>query len=177
MPHSRQAEKPTEQLDGEHFMQKLAAFHEERGTTLEPSPRVHSKSIDLQKLYKIVLEQGGYDEVTRSRGSWRQIGLEFNLGINTAGAYAFTLKTVYYKNLAAFEIKDRHNKTPPPKEILEDLTARGGDLLTRTLETFRQAPAEDAEASGEEEVTTPNGNKMDIDEPGSGTGRSTRVSC
>lgn len=74
----------------------------------------------------------------------------------------------------AFEIKDRHNKTPPPKEILEDLTARGGDLLTRTLDTFRQAPAEDAEASGEEEVTTPNGNKMDIDEPGSGTGRSTR---
>ncbi|KAL9047090.1 MAG: hypothetical protein Q9206_006903 [Seirophora lacunosa] len=174
MPHSRQAEKPTEQLDGEQFMHKLAAFHEERGTTLETSPRVHSKPIDLQRLYKIVLEQGGYDEVTRSRGSWRQIGLEFNLGINTAGAYAFTLKTVYYKNLAAFEIKDRHNKTPPPKEILEDLTARGGDLLTRTLETFRQAPAEDAEASGEEEVTTPNGNKMDIDEPGSGTGRSTR---
>lgn len=69
-------------------------------TTLETSPRVHSKPIDLQRLYKIVLEQGGYDEVTRSRGSWRQIGLEFNLGINTAGAYAFTLKTVYYKNLA-----------------------------------------------------------------------------
>lgn len=74
----------------------------------------------------------------------------------------------------AFEIKDHYHKTPPPKDILEDLTARGGDLLTRTVENFRQAPAGDAEASGEEEVSTPNGNKMDIDEPGSGTGRSTR---
>ncbi|KAI4137715.1 MAG: hypothetical protein LQ341_005016 [Variospora aurantia] len=174
MPHNEEAEKPTEELDGEQFMQRLAAFHQERGTTLEVAPRVHGKPIDLQKLYKITLEQGGYDEVTRTRGAWRQLGLAFNLTTSNAGVYAFTLKTVYYKNLAAFEIKDHHHKTPPPKDILEDLTARGGDLLTRTVENFRQAPAEDAEASGEEEVSTPNGNKMDIDEPGSGTGRSTR---
>lgn len=31
MPHNEEAEKPTEELDGEQFMQRLAAFHEERG--------------------------------------------------------------------------------------------------------------------------------------------------
>ncbi|KAI4137759.1 MAG: hypothetical protein L6R39_007113 [Caloplaca ligustica] len=204
MPHSEQAEKPQKekptlpqslQLDSDAFTRNLAAFHEERGyvtwariqptkirvsilttlrTTLEVAPRVAGKSIDLQRLYQIVLNLGGYDQVSRTKLAWRKIGLEFHLGANNAGAYAFALKSTYYKNLAAFEIKDYHSKTPPPKEILEDLTARGGDLLTRTVENHRQPTVEETEASGEEEVRTPNGDKMDIDEPGSGTGRSTR---
>ncbi len=76
---------------------------------------------------------------------------------------------------SAFEIKDRFKREPPPREILEDITAKGGDLLTRTVQNYSQPSIEDAEPSGDDEVTTPNaGDKMDIDEPGSGTGRSTR---
>lgn len=76
------------------------------------------------------------------------------MGATNAAAYAFALKTVYYKNLAsvlevvsesvvmlmicsAYEIKHFHHKEPPPREILEDLTAKGGDLLHRTLENFK----------------------------------------
>ncbi|KAL8932314.1 MAG: hypothetical protein Q9216_006889 [Gyalolechia sp. 2 TL-2023] len=176
MPHSRQTEAPTEQLSNDAFIQKVAAFHEERGTTLDTSPRVNGKPIDLQKLYQVVLNLGGYDQVSREKLAWRKVGHEFHLGATNAAAYAFALKTVYYKNLAsAFEIKDHHNKTPPPKAILEDTTAKGGDLLSRTVDNYRQPTIEDTEASGEEEVRTPDGgDKMDIDEPGSGTGRSTR---
>lgn len=32
--------------------------------------------------------------------AWRKVGQEFNLGASNAAAYAFALKTVYYKNLA-----------------------------------------------------------------------------
>ncbi|KAI4113536.1 MAG: hypothetical protein LQ338_008160 [Usnochroma carphineum] len=178
MPRSNEAEEPTLppslQLDSDEFIRKLTSFHEERGTTLEPSPRVAGKLIDLQKLYHTILKLGGYDQVSRTKLAWREVGREFHLGAQNAGAYAFALKSTYYKNLAAFEIKDHHNKTPPPKEVLEDLTAKGGDLLIRTVQNYRQPTVEDAEASGEEEVTTPNGDKMDIDEPGSGTPRSTR---
>ena len=39
--------------------------------------------------------------------------------------------------LSAYEISKIHHKEPPPREILEDLTARGGDLLNRTLENYR----------------------------------------
>ncbi|KAL8712708.1 MAG: hypothetical protein Q9225_006907, partial [Loekoesia sp. 1 TL-2023] len=175
MPHSKQTEASPEQLSNDGFIQKLAAFHGERGTTLDPSPRVNGKPIDLQKLYQIVLNLGGYDQVSREKLAWRKVGQEFHLGATNAAAYAFALKTAYYKNLAAFEIKDHHNKTPPPREILEDVTAKGGDLLSRTLGNYRQPTVEEAEASGEEEVKTPEGgDKMDLDEPGSGTGRSTR---
>lgn len=165
----------TLQLSNDAFIQKLAAFHEERGTTFDSFPRVNGKPIDLQKLYSIVLNLGGYDQVSREKLAWRKVGHEFHLGATNAAAYAFALKTVYYKNLAAFEIVDYHKKTPPPRAILEDVTAKGGDLLTRTVNNYRQPTIEDAEASGEEEVRTPEaGDKMDLDEPGSGTGRSTR---
>ncbi|KAL9626707.1 MAG: hypothetical protein Q9204_007100 [Flavoplaca sp. TL-2023a] len=164
------------QLDSTTFLKRLATFHQQRGTALEAAPRVNNKPIDLQKLYQVVLDQGGYDEVSRARLAWRKVGQSFGLGTsNHAAAYAFALKTVYYRNLAAFEIKDRYNKEPPPKEILEHVTARGGDLLTRTVENYSLPSIEDAEPSGEDEVTTPNGgDRMDLDDPGSGPGRSTR---
>ncbi|KAI4261711.1 MAG: hypothetical protein L6R42_003091 [Xanthoria sp. 1 TBL-2021] len=163
------------QLDHITFLKRLAIFHQQRGTALDAAPRVNNKPIELQKLYHIVLDQGGYDEVSRAKLAWRKVGQAFGLGTNNAAAYAFALKTVYYKNLAAFEIKDRYNREPPPKEILEHVTARGGDLLTRTVENYSQPSIEDAEPSGDDEVTTPNGGeKMDLDDPGSGPGRSTR---
>ncbi|KAL8754730.1 MAG: hypothetical protein Q9184_005023 [Pyrenodesmia sp. 2 TL-2023] len=187
MPHSNQAEEAIEELDNgvnlppslqlnhDAFMTQLAAFHKERGTTFDPAPRVNNKTIELQKLYRSVLIDGGYDQVSRTQKAWRKLAHEFHLDAKNGAAYAHQLKTAYYKNLAAFEIRDHHNKTPPPRTILEDLTARGGDLLKRTVESYRQATVDDAEASGEEGITTPNGgDKMDVDEPGSGTGRSTR---
>ncbi|KAL9604678.1 MAG: hypothetical protein Q9219_000398 [cf. Caloplaca sp. 3 TL-2023] len=160
----------------EELLSKLAAFHEDRGTTLDKAPRVNGKPIDLARLYRIVIDLGGYDQVSREKLAWRKVGQEFNLGATNAAAYAFALKTVYYKNLAAYEIRHLHNKTPPPRRILEDISAKGGDLLSRTVGNFRQATVEDAEASGDDELKTPDGggDKMDLDEPGSGTGRSIR---
>ena len=80
----------------------------------------------------------------------------------------------------AYEIKTIHNKEPPPKEILENLTAKGGDLLSRTVETFKGSTsrdsygAQDSDGSSGEEIRTPKDERMDIDDPGSGAGRSTR---
>ena len=78
---------------------------------------------------------------------------------------------------SAYEIKAIHNQEPPPKDILENLTAKGGDLLKRTVENFRMPSgnygnAQDSDASGDESKT-PKEEKMDVDEPGSG-GRTTR---
>lgn len=47
-----------------------------------------------------MLDQGGYDQVSRAKLAWRKVGQAFGLGTNNAAAYAFALKTVYYKNLA-----------------------------------------------------------------------------
>ncbi|KAI9790973.1 MAG: Chromatin structure-remodeling complex protein rsc9 [Peltula sp. TS41687] len=85
----------------------------------------------------MVVARGGYDAVSAEKLAWRKLGQDFNLGTNNLPALAFSLKTAYYKNLAAYEIVTVHKRTPPPREILEDISARGGSLLTRTLENFR----------------------------------------
>ncbi|KAI4196446.1 MAG: hypothetical protein LQ350_006541 [Teloschistes chrysophthalmus] len=147
---------------------------EERGTILDPNPKVAGRPIDLHNLYNHVLGLGGYDAVSAKKKGWREVAAMFGIANANAAAYAHALKTLYYKNLAAYEIKTHHNKQPPPKQILEDLTAKGGDLLNRTLHNFRST-VEDAEASGEEEAAaTPSADRMDVDDPASAAGRSTR---
>ena len=69
-------------------------------TQVDFNARVNGKYIDLHKLYKIVTSRGGYDAVSAEKLAWRKVGNEFNLGTSNAAAYAFAVKTTYYKNLA-----------------------------------------------------------------------------
>ncbi|MCJ1356631.1 MAG: Chromatin structure-remodeling complex protein rsc9 [Icmadophila ericetorum] len=169
-----------EYLDDEGFFARLRAFHQHRGTNLDTNARVNGKHIDLRRLFDVVSQRGGYDAVSSEKLAWRKVGQEFNLGQTNTAAYAFALKTVYYKNLAAFEIKIVHNREPPPREILENISAKGGDLLTRTLENFRPPQAREHLVNGhdsdgsDEEGRTPKEEKMDIDDPSNTGGRSTR---
>jgi chromatin structure-remodeling complex subunit RSC9 len=87
--------------------------------------------------------------------------------------------------LRAYEISTVHKREPPPKEILEDVSAKGGDLLNRTVDNFFPPSSRETERlrNGEDDSEeddedgdvkrTPKDDKMDIDEPGS-VGRSTR---
>jgi hypothetical protein len=86
---------------------------------------------------------------------------------------------------SAYEISDVHKREPPPKEILEDVSAKGGDLLNRTVENYFRPVSREAEslANGQDKDSddsdqdthkTPKEDKMDIDEPGSTGGRITR---
>ena len=63
--------------------------------------RVNGKHIDLHKLWNVVTSRGGYDAVSKEKLAWRKVGTDFNLGNTNAAAYAFALKTTYYKNLAS----------------------------------------------------------------------------
>ncbi|KAF2706396.1 hypothetical protein K504DRAFT_80118 [Pleomassaria siparia CBS 279.74] len=172
----------------EEFLGKLSVYHEKRGTHLDREPKVGHHRIDLLRLWKRVIEEGGYDKVSDTKGNklaWRRLASEFLPGSNSITTQAFIVKTSYYKNLAAYEISTIHNREPPPPSILEDVSAKGGDLLNRTVENyFPSASREserlrngdtDSEESDEngEPKKTPRPDKIDVDEPGS-TGRITR---
>ena len=162
------------------FINALAAYHEQRGTHFEAEPRVGTKNIDLLELFNVVVERGGYDKVSEEKLAWRKLGQDFNLGTANLPALAFALKTTYYKNLAAYEITTIHGKEPPPREILEDITAKGGNLLTRTLDNFRPSSRREtgglghdhSEASGDDGTPVRERNESE-ETPGSG-GRVTR---
>lgn len=121
----------------EKFIEELKAFHKERGTTLEPEPKMGTLTVDLLKLFNYIVEHGGYDKVSDEKLMWRKMCEGLGLMRHNAPADAYTLKQIFYKNLAAYEIKTIHKKEPPPPEILEFTTAKGGSLLTRTVENFQ----------------------------------------
>jgi chromatin structure-remodeling complex subunit RSC9 len=144
----------------EEFMAKLRDYHAARGTTLETEPKVGMIHLDLLKVFNHIVANGGYDRVSEEKLAWRRMASELGLHTNNEASTAFSLKEKFYKNLAAFEISTVHGKEPPPKDILEDVTAKGAALLTRTRENFKPkresnvAPA-DSPASGDDGSATP----------------------
>lgn len=110
---------------------------------------------------------------------WRKLAEEFVGKNQYTAAQAFQIKNVYYKNLCAYEISTHWQKEPPPKEILEEVTAKGANVMTRTLENFVKPATRDQELNGDvsdtsPEQKTPKEEKMEAEEPGSGAGRTTR---
>ncbi|KAK7887826.1 Chromatin structure-remodeling complex protein rsc9 [Exophiala xenobiotica] len=165
--------------DEEEFLNDVAAFHEKRGTSFDRDGKVSGRPIPLHKLYKLVLARGGYDSLSAERMQWRTLVREFGFGKVHEGVMTFQLKTVYYKNLAAYEIATYWGEEPPPKEILEDRSAKGGNLRTRTLENYAPASSQANEPanaaidgnfdSADEEQVTPKHEKTESEEPGSAT--------
>jgi chromatin structure-remodeling complex subunit RSC9 len=148
------------------FIQQLQAFHEQRGTSFEPEPRLPTMHghvhVDLLKLYRAVIAKGGYDELCKVQKAWgalaQELGMHFddNKGM---GQLSFQLKQDFYRYLAAFWIKDQYNKEPPPKEILEQQScaSKNGPVLTRTVESFKLATKRPGEETpSREERSTDN---------------------
>ncbi|KKY21018.1 putative rsc complex subunit rsc9 [Diplodia seriata] len=186
-PRESSIERTSEYDD---FMNKLEDYHAKRGTTLDREPKVGQRHLNLFQLYQRVCEEGGYDKVSDTKNNklaWRRIAADFIPPDQNPTTQAFIVKKAYYKNLAAYEIKHFHGKEPPPKEILEHVSAKGGDLLRRTrenfsasnnreLESLTNGQDKDSDESEDEPQKTPKEDKMDLDGPPGSTGRVTRGS-
>jgi chromatin structure-remodeling complex subunit RSC9 len=159
----------------EAFIRNLRTYHENRGTHFEPEPKVGHVHVDLLKLFNLINENGGYDKVSDEKLAWRNMVNHLGLFSSNEASAAYSLKVAYYKNLAAYEISTIHKKEPPPPQILEHISAKGGNLLTRTLENFGHRIGLNSGShadSGDE--ATPSKERRADDTPGSGTGRASR---
>ncbi|RYP76468.1 hypothetical protein DL771_001702 [Monosporascus sp. 5C6A] len=132
----------------EEFIKKLTEFHEKRGTSFEPEPRLPTMHghvhVDLLRLYKAVIAKGGYDELCKVQKAWGALANELGMYFDDSkgmGQLSFQLKQDFYRYLAAYWIKDQYGKEPPPKEILEaqSCASKHGPVLTRTVESFKLA--------------------------------------
>lgn len=100
-----------------NFIDKEGTTHLEKSvltfrTPFQPEPVVGHRKISLLKLYNRVVELGGYDWVTESKGlgihrdnkltslgEWRKMTIPYNLPPSCTNG-GFQLKTHYYKYLA-----------------------------------------------------------------------------
>lgn len=134
----------------EKFIEDLREFHAKRGTQFDPEPKMGNMNVDLLKTFNFIVENGGYDKVSEEKLMWRKMCEGLGLMRHNAPADAYTLKQIFYRQLAAYEIKTVHKKEPPPPEILEFTTAKGGSLLTRTVDNFHARVKADKEESGDD---------------------------
>ncbi|KAI2617828.1 hypothetical protein GGR54DRAFT_607111, partial [Hypoxylon sp. NC1633] len=130
----------------EEFIKKVSAFYQKRGVSFDPEPRLPTMhghiTVDLLKLYKAVIKNGGYDELNKVQKSWGALATELGMhhvDNKAQGQLSFALKHDFYRYLGAYWIKDQYGREPPRKEILEDQTCatKNGPLLTRTDENFK----------------------------------------
>lgn len=152
----------------EQFIHKLTEFHRQRGTSFDPAPKLGVCNVDLLKLFNHIVSHGGYDAVSDEKLAWRKMCENLGLMTSNPPAAAFSLKSIFYKYLAAYEIKAIHNKEPPPPEILEHTTAKGSGLLTRTLENYAPSRRETtAHKDSDGDDGTPARERPSEDTPGS----------
>jgi chromatin structure-remodeling complex subunit RSC9 len=72
-------------------------------TLFDPEPKLNGRHIDLFRLYRRVIEEGGYDRASDTKGNalaWRRITGEFFPASSQITTLAFQVKTQYYKYLA-----------------------------------------------------------------------------
>ena len=143
-------------------------------TNFEQEGKISGKTINLHKLYRMVMQRGGYDRLSEERMAWRQLVRPLGFSHQAEGAATFQIKSLYYRNLAAYEIESYWGETPPPKEILEDLTAKGGDLRSRTLANFPKPGSRESlsllegnESGADSDQITPKKEQSLLEEPGS----------
>ncbi|RMD39991.1 hypothetical protein DV735_g5135, partial [Chaetothyriales sp. CBS 134920] len=167
--------------DEQEFLDDVAAFHRARGTNFDREGKLSGRPMSLHKLYKMVMGRGGYDVLSKERMAWRSLVRPFGFSSQHEGAMTFQIKSLYYKNLAAYEIAKYWGETPPPREILEDLTAKGGDLRSRTLENYpipghRESIAlVDVHHESEDDPSTPRKFPGNGDEPNNASRYPTRM--
>ncbi|KAJ9660532.1 Chromatin structure-remodeling complex protein rsc9 [Neophaeococcomyces mojaviensis] len=157
--------------DEEEFLDDVEAYMKQRNVPFDRDGKVAGRPAPLHKLFRIVMERGGYDAVTAGRMMWREIAKNFNFPPAHEGAMSYQLKQLYYKNLAAYEIEKIWHERPPSPDILEHLTAKGGDLRNRTRESVMGASSVNDD-DGSRSVTdtaaqTPKQEKVEPEEQGS----------
>ncbi|TPX66839.1 hypothetical protein SpCBS45565_g04167 [Spizellomyces sp. 'palustris'] len=85
----------------EQFMKQLEDFNRAQGVSLQREPVLGGKRLDLYRIYRWVVEAGGYEQVTAARG-WKKVTDPFNLPATCTNA-AYVVKNLYQKYLYNWE--------------------------------------------------------------------------
>lgn len=135
VPLDQNGSEPGPILENEEdFLQDVETFQRSRGVAFDREGKVAGRPAPMYQLFKMITSMGGYDAVTATRMQWRDVCARFGYPAAHEGAMSYQMKQLYYKNLLAYEIEKYWHEVAPPKEILESLTAKGGEVRRRARE-------------------------------------------
>ncbi len=85
------------------YLDKLAKFHRQQGTTLNRLPSLDKQPIDLYQLKRAVDARGGFKEVCNCK-KWAEVGRELGYGsIKNVTSVSTALKNAFQKYLLPYE--------------------------------------------------------------------------
>ncbi|KAI7849798.1 hypothetical protein BDC45DRAFT_519638 [Circinella umbellata] len=120
------------------FIDELNDFHARKGTTLQAEPILGGQKLDLFRIYKAVMDAGGFDQVTKKR-SWKHIGDAFDFP-KTCTNSAYILKGVYIRNLLGWEEETVWGKAwNPPDELRGPNAHRASTLAGKSFKNKGQS--------------------------------------
>ena len=88
----QQSKEETE--ESKQFDLRLRQLHESRGTPLIRQPTIGQRELNLFKLYRLVMANGGMDRVTQEM-KWRSVSLQ--LGMPSTSPASSALRQAYKK--------------------------------------------------------------------------------
>jgi hypothetical protein len=90
-------------LSNEEFLADLYGFMAKRGQPITKVPSLGYQELDLYLLYKLVIERGGMDEVTRKQ-EWKLVYQDLNIPTMSTSA-SYNTRTNYKKYLYLYELE------------------------------------------------------------------------
>ncbi|KAG8628109.1 hypothetical protein KVT40_003982 [Elsinoe batatas] len=85
-----------------NYLDQLAKFHRQHGTSLTRFPSVDKRPLDLYKLKKAVESRGGFDSVCKLK-KWAEIGRDLGYSGKIMSSLSTSLKNSYQKWLQPYE--------------------------------------------------------------------------
>ncbi|KAK3732906.1 hypothetical protein QZH41_012688, partial [Actinostola sp. cb2023] len=129
--------------DRKVFLDDLFTFMQKRGTPVNRVPIMAKQTLDLYKLFRLVVDKGGLVEVINKK-IWREIIKGLNLPASVTSA-AFTLRTQYMKYLYPYECFKR--KLSSPSELQSAIDGNRRDSR-RTYGSFGTPPLDSGYSRG-----------------------------
>ncbi|OBT78700.1 hypothetical protein VF21_02235 [Pseudogymnoascus sp. 05NY08] len=91
------------------YLDQLAKFHKQHGTSLTRFPSVDKRPLDLYKLKKAVESRGGFEKVCKLK-KWAEIGRDLGYSGKIMSSLSTSLKNSYQRWLFPYEEYLRHAK-------------------------------------------------------------------
>ena len=146
------------------YLDKLAKFHRQQGTTLTKPPTLDKQPIDLYALKRAVDARGGFKTICSDK-KWAEVGRELGYGgIKNVTSVSTSLKNAYQKYLLPYETYLEKAKpdflrdlglTPSPQQERKRETSNSSNGIVRNLmEQFKTEEKADGIKQEMEDVKT-----------------------
>jgi len=152
------------------YLDKLAKFHRQQGTTLTKLPSLDKQPIDLYALKRAVDARGGFKNICADK-KWAEVGRELGYGgIKNVTSVSTALKNAYQKYLLPYEmylekakpdfLRDMGLTPSPQQERKREISNTGSGVVRNLMDQLNSEERVDGIEQDMEDIRTESVDEM-----------------